>query len=229
MTQPASILIVEDDPALLRGLGDNFRMAGYEVHTAANGEAGLAQALAQPPDVLLLDIMLPLLNGYEVCQRVRSAGLTLPIVMLTAKGQEEEIVRGLELGADDYVTKPFGIRELMARVKRLLHRPTADAPDRVAIGDAVLDRASCTLTRAGEEVPLTAKEYRLLDFFASRPHRAFTRSDIINQVWGRSIVVSGRSVDRCVATLRSKIERDPSSPKHIHTLRNIGYRFELGE
>jgi DNA-binding response OmpR family regulator len=199
----------------LRGLNDNFRAADYDVETAADGEAGLAQVLAQPPDLLLLDIMLPLLNGYDLCQRVRQADLDFPILMLTAKGQEEEIVRGLELGADDYMTKPFGIRELLARAKRLLRRRLSDVPDCIEIGGALFDRTSHTLTRDGDPIPLTTKEYRLLDFFVAHPHRALTRNDIMNQVWGRSIIVSGRSVDRCVATLRSKIEPEPT-PIHPH-------------
>ncbi len=229
MNSMLRILVVEDDPTLLRGLSDNFRTAGFEVETATDGEAGLAQVLAAPPDVLLLDIMLPLLNGYDLCQRVRQAKLQMPILMLTAKGHEEEIVRGLELGADDYMTKPFGIRELLARVKRLLHRQAGDVLDKIEIGGALFDRTSHTLTHGGNEIPLTTKEYRLLDFFVSHPHRALTRSHIMDYVWGRSIIVSARSVDRCVATLRSKIEPQPSRPQFIHTIRDVGYRFELPE
>ena len=227
--QTTRILIVEDDAALLRGLSDNFREAGFDVETAADGESGLARALAQPPDLLLLDIMLPRLNGYDLCQRVRQAKLDLPILMLSAKGQEEEIVRGLELGADDYVTKPFGIRELLARIQGLLRRRSGDTPHRVDIGGAVFDLTSHMLTRDGAEVPLTTKEYRLLEYFVSRPNRALTRKDIMNHVWGQSLIVSGRSVDRCVATLRSKIESQQGPPKFIHTIRDVGYRFELPE
>lgn len=227
MNETSRILIVEDDVTLMRGLSDNFCTAGYEVVTAADGKAGLAQALAQPPDLLLLDIMLPQLNGYDLCQRVRRADLNFPIMMLTAKGQEEEIVRGLELGADDYMTKPFGIRELLARVRALLRRQIGEVPDSMEIGGAVFDRISHTLSRDGVDIPLTTKEYRLLDFFSTHPHRALTRKDIMNQVWGRSIIVSARSVDRCVATLRSKIELQPSRPQFIHTIRDVGYRFEL--
>jgi len=229
MSETSRILIVEDDGTLLRGLSDNFRTAGYEVVTAAEGKTGLALALAQPPDLLLLDIMLPQLNGYDLCQHVRRADLDFPIMMLTAKGQEEDIVRGLELGADDYMTKPFGIRELLARVRALLRRRIGEVPDCMEIGGAVFDRISHTLSRNGIEIPLTTKEYRLLDFFSTRPHRALTRKDIMNQVWGRSIIVSERSVDRCVATLRSKIELQPSRPQFIHTIRDVGYRFELTE
>lgn len=227
MTKQKHILIIEDDATLLRGLSDNFRDDDFLVETATDGLEGIQKALDNPPNILLLDIMLPLLNGYELCQRLRQKKLDFPIVMLTAKGQEEEIVRGLELGADDYVTKPFGIRELKARVQRLLKQGVAEAADQITLGDVILDRVAHTLTRDGEAIRLTSKEYRLLDFFITRAHRALTRSEIMNEVWGRSVIVSGRSVDRCVATLRSKIEPVPSQPQFIHTIRDVGYRFEL--
>jgi DNA-binding response OmpR family regulator len=225
----ASILIIEDDPALLRGLSDNFRSQGYDVRTASDGNAGLAAALGEPPDLLLLDIMLPKLNGYEICRQVREQELSLPIIMLTAKGQEEEIVRGLELGADDYVTKPFSIRELLARVKALLRRRSTSEETHFPIGDATLDLVSHKLTRAGAEIPLTTKEYRMLEYFVRRPNRALARCDIMNEVWGRSVIVTSRSVDRCITTLRSKLEPDPRTPTFIHTIRDVGYRFELPE
>lgn len=223
------VLIVEDDATLLRGLSDNFTSAGFEVQTATDGEAGIAYVLAEPPDLVVLDIMLPRMNGYDLCRRVRQAKLEMPILMLTAKGQEEDIVRGLELGADDYMTKPFSIRELLARVKTLLRRHGNEMAERIVIGDLIFDRTSHNLTRDGHEIPLTSKEYALLEYFASRPHRALTRGDIINHVWGRSIIVNGRSVDRCVATLRSKIEPTPSQPQFIHTIRDVGYRFGMPE
>jgi DNA-binding response OmpR family regulator len=225
----AAILIVEDDPALLRGLADNFSMQGYEVRTATDGNAGLASALAAPPDLVLLDIMLPKLSGYEVCRQLRTQKFAAPIIMLTAKGQEEEIVRGLELGADDYVTKPFSIRELSARVKALLRRRGDEDQSVFQIGDATLDLVSHKLTREGAEVPLATKEYRMLEYFVRRPNRALARRDIIDQVWGRSVIVTSRSVDRCIATLRGKIEPDPRTPTFIHTIRDVGYRFELPE
>ncbi|TWU24535.1 response regulator transcription factor [Bythopirellula polymerisocia] len=223
------ILIVEDDATLLRGLSDNFAVAGFDVQTATDGQAGIAHVLADPPDLLVLDIMMPRMNGYDLCRRVRQAMLDMPILMLTAKGQEEDIVRGLELGADDYMTKPFGMRELLARVKTLLRRQGNEMAERMVIGDLLFDRTSHTLTRDGQEIPLTSKEYALLEYFCSRPNRALTRGDIISHVWGRSIIVSGRSVDRCVATLRSKIEPTPSQPQFIHTIRDVGYRFGLPE
>jgi len=228
MTSQA-ILIVEDDPALVRGLADNFSMQGYEVRTATDGNAGLASALTEPPDLVLLDIMLPKLSGYEICRQLRTQKFAAPIIMLTAKGQEEEIVRGLELGADDYVTKPFSIRELSARVKALLRRRGEEGQSVYSIGDAVLDLVSHKLTRDGAEVPLATKEYRMLEYFVRRPNRALARSDIIDHVWGRSVIVTSRSVDRCIATLRGKIEPDPRTPKFIHTIRDVGYRFELPE
>lgn len=225
----AAILIVEDDPALVRGLADNFSMQGYDVRTATDGNAGLASALAEPPDLVLLDIMLPKLNGYEICRQLRARKFAAPIIMLTAKGQEEEIVRGLELGADDYVTKPFSIRELLARVKALLRRRGDEDQSVYRIGDATFDLVSHKLMRDGAEVPLATKEYRMLEYFVRRPNRALARSDIIDQVWGRSVIVTSRSVDRCIATLRGKIELDPRTPTFIHTIRDVGYRFELPE
>ncbi|MCA9259480.1 MAG: response regulator transcription factor [Planctomycetales bacterium] len=222
-----NVLVVEDDAALLRGLCDNLVDEGYEVRTAADGESGLAAAFSQEPDLLLLDVMLPKVNGYEICRQVRREYPNLPIIMLTAKGQEEEIVLGLELGADDYVTKPFSIRELLARVKALLRRHIHADQTSFRIGAAVLDLDSHKLTRDGVEVALTTKEYRMLEYFVRRPNRALPRNDIINHVWGRAVIVTSRSVDRCIATLRSKIEDDPRNPTFIHTIRDVGYRFEL--
>jgi DNA-binding response OmpR family regulator len=224
-----TVLIVEDDATLLRGLKDNFESHGFAVRTACDGQAGLETALDGPCDLVVLDVMLPKLNGYEVCRRIRLQGLEVPIIMLTAKGQEEDIVRGLELGADDYVTKPFGIRELLARAHAFLRRRQGEECASVRFGDCTLDRAAHKLFRNGVELSLTAKEYRLLTHFLQRPGRALTRNDILDGVWGRSVIVTGRSVDRCVTTLRAKIEPDPRRPLHIQTIRDIGYRFEMGE
>ena len=221
------ILIVEDDPVLLRGLTDNFCDEGYQVSTATDGQAAIEMLLTQPPDLVLLDVMIPKVNGYDVCRRIRSENMTLPILMLTAKGQEQEIVRGLELGADDYVTKPFGIHELLARVSRLLRRQFTGDQTVIKFGNCVFDRVAHTLRIDDVLVPLATKEYRLLELFISHPHRALTRTEIMNQVWGRSVIVSSRSVDRCIATLRSKIEPTPAEPRFIHTIRDVGYRFEV--
>jgi DNA-binding response OmpR family regulator len=224
-----NVLIVEDDAALLRGLKDNFAARGYHVRTAGDGRAGLDAALGDPPDLILLDIMLPQVNGYEVCRLLREQGLEMPILMLTAKGQEEDIVRGLELGADDYVTKPFSIRQLLARAAAFLRRRSQATDEAYKFGQCLLDLTSHMLLRGGEEVPLTTKEFRMLEFFAKRAGRALTRNEIMNNVWGRSVIVTSRSVDRCVTTLRSKIEPDPRRPTHVQTIRDIGYRFELGD
>jgi DNA-binding response OmpR family regulator len=222
----SSVLIVEDDPSLLRGLKDNFEAQNYRVQLARNGREALAIAFASPPDLLILDIMLPKLNGYEICRALRAKGHDMPIIMLTAKGQEEDIVRGLELGADDYVTKPFSIRELMARAKAFLRRREAVASTVLHFGECKLDLAAHKLFRNGEEVSLTAKEFRLLEFLTKRPGRALTRDQILDGVWGNDIMVNDRSVDRCVTTLRAKIESDARHPCHIQTIRDIGYRFE---
>jgi two-component system, OmpR family, alkaline phosphatase synthesis response regulator PhoP len=223
---PSSVLIIEDDPALQRGLKDNFEARGYRVQLARDGRAGLTAALANPPDLLVLDIMLPKLNGYELCRAVRAKGLEMPIIMLTAKGQEEDIVRGLELGADDYVTKPFSIRELLARAQAFLRRRSATASTVFQFGDCRLDTTAHKLFRNGRETVLTTKEFRLLEFLARSPGRALTRDQILDAVWGNEIIVNDRSVDRCVTTLRAKIEPDPHDPTFIQTIRDIGYRFE---
>ena len=221
-----SVLIIEDDPALMRGLMDNFEAQDYHVRLARDGREGLSSALANPPDLLLLDIMLPKMNGYEICRAVRARQLEMPIIMLTAKGQEEDIVRGLELGADDYVTKPFSIRELLARAKAFLRRRRA-APSAVfQFGDCQMDLTARKVLKNSQEVPLTAKEFRLLEFFVRQLGRALTRDQILDAVWGNEIIVNDRSVDRCVTTLRAKIEPDPHRPTYIQTIRDIGYRFE---
>lgn len=221
------VLIIEDDPAMLRGLKDNFQARGYLVETAQDGQAGLDAALNSAPDLIVLDIMLPKLNGYEVCREIRRHELNMPILMLTAKGEEEDIVRGLDLGADDYVTKPFSVRELLARAKAFLRRRRETTPADVhRFGDCLLELASHKLFRDGTEVPLTTKEFRLLEYFVRRQGRALTRNDILNAVWGHSVIVTARSVDRCVTTLRAKIEPCPQRPTYIHTIRDIGYRFE---
>ena len=224
-----TVLIIEDDPTLLRGLKDNFQSKAYRVQTACDGEAGLAAALNGGPDLILLDIMLPKMNGYEICRVVRERGLDVPIIMLTAKGQEEDIIRGLNVGADDYVTKPFNIRELLARAKAFLRRRRGTVSEVYRFGDCELDLVSHKLLRNGSEVTLTPKEFRLLEYFVTRIGRALTRDDVLASVWGNSVVVTARSVDRCVRTLRSKIEPDPSRPTLIQTIPDIGYRFEVPE
>ena len=224
-----AVLIIEDDAALLRGLVDNFHERGYRVLSAPDGEKGLDAALNASPDLIVLDIMLPKINGYEICREIRRRNLDMPIIMLTAKGQEEDIVRGLELGADDYVTKPFSIRELLARAAAFLRRRCFTPSEDYRFGQCRIDFVARKFFRGETETPLTAKEFRLLEHFASRPGRAMTRNEILNAVWGRSVIVTLRSVDRCVTTLRGKVEDDARKPRHIITIRDIGYRFEPGD
>lgn len=221
-----TILIVEDDPTMLRGLKDNFEYAGYQVLTAADGEVGLETALNAKPALILLDIMLPKINGYEICRLLRKENLDMPIIMLTAKGEESDIVLGLNLGADDYVTKPFSIRELLARVEAFLRRRQQQAQDTYSFGPYRLDLNAHTLHHGDTEVKLSPKEFALLVFFVERPGRALTRNDILNGVWGYDSLVGHRSIDRFVTTLRNKIEPDAQKPKYIHTVREIGYKFD---
>ena len=225
----ARILIVEDEPAMLRGLKDAFAARGFEVSAAQDGQTGLSSAIEHPPDLILLDIMLPRVNGYEICRAVREHGLDMPILMLTAKGQEQDVILGLNLGADDYVIKPFRIGELAARVNAFLRRSKARRSETVRFGEFELDLSAHKLFRGGREVELMPKEFRLLAYFADRAGRALTRDDILNAVWGRSVIVTPRSIDRCVATLRAKIEADAQRPIYIQTIRDVGYRFEPGD
>ncbi|MHC4926664.1 MAG: response regulator transcription factor [Planctomycetota bacterium] len=226
-----TILIVEDDAAMLRGLKDNFAYAGYAVLTADDGEAGLETALEAVPDLIILDIMLPKVNGYEICRLLRAEKLEMPIIMLTAKGEESDIVLGLNLGADDYVTKPFSIKELLARANAFLRRKKQDEHENAVyiFGDFTLNNEACELTHQGKPVKLSPKEFKMLSHFLSHPGRALTRDTLLNAVWGYSNFVTPRSVDRCVTTLRNKIEPDPQTPSFIHTIREVGYKFELQE
>jgi DNA-binding response OmpR family regulator len=224
-----TVLIIEDDPTMLRGLKDNFEFKGYKVLTASDGEKGLNAALGAKPDLILLDIMLPKINGYEVCRLIREQKLDMPIIMLTAKGEESDIVLGLNLGADDYVTKPFSIKELLARAAAFLRRSKKEVQDAYEFGDYLLDISARRLTRKGKEIELSPKEFNLLEFFVKKPGRALTRDEILNAVWGYDCIVTPRSIDRFVTTLRDKIEKDPSRPLFIHTIREIGYRFEPPE
>jgi len=224
-----TILIIEDDSTMLKALKDNFEFKGYKALTAANGELGLKAALNAKPDLIILDIMLPKINGYEICRLVREAKLDMPIIMLTAKGEESDIVLGLNLGADDYVTKPFSIRELLARAAAFLRREKKEETAVYDFGDCQLDLTARRLTRDGKEIELSPKEFSLLEFFVKKPGRALTRDDILNAVWGYDCAVTSRSIDRFVTTLRNKIEPNCHRPVYIHTVRQIGYRFEPPE
>jgi len=224
-----TILIVEDDPAMLRGLKDNFEFKGYHVLTAADGEEGLNTALNKKPDLIILDIMLPKINGYEICRLIRKENLDMPIIMLTAKGEESDIILGLNLGADDYVTKPFSVKELLARVAAFLRRRKQAKQDVYEFADFKLDIPARKLMRKGKEIKLSPKEFSLLELFVRMPGRALTRDEILNKVWGYDSFTGQRGIDRFVTTLRDKIEANPHSPAFIHTIREIGYKFEPPE
>lgn len=222
----ATVLIIEDDPALLRGLRDNFEFEGCRVHTAADGDTGLKQALALQPDLIVLDLMLPEINGYEICRFLREEKLDVPILILTARGQESDVVLGLKLGADDYVTKPFSVKELIARAEALLRRTHRRDETIHKFGDCCLDLTARTLTRAGREVALSPKEFELLAYFVKNPGRALHRDTIMASVWGYDAAVTPRSIDRFVTVLRQKIEPVPTAPRFIKTVREFGYKFE---
>jgi len=221
------VLLIEDEPALVRGLSDALRANGFTVTVAADGECGLDAALANAADLILLDIMLPKINGYEICRAVRVQGIDVPILMLTAKGQEQDVILGLNVGADDYITKPFRIGELIARMRAFLRR-RAGPTSMVRFGDCEVDFVAHAVRRGGTILDLTAKELALMIYLATRPDRALSRDVILNAVWGNAVFVTPRSVDRCIATLRAKVEPDPHRPMYIHTIRDIGYRFEPG-
>ncbi len=219
------VLLVEDEPALARGVSDTLRANGFEVILATDGERGLDAASSGAADLILLDVMLPKINGYEICRALRAQGIDVPILMLTAKGQEQDVILGLNLGADDYITKPFRMGELIARARAFLRR-RGPAPTRFSFGDCEVDLSARKVKRAGADLDLTAKEFALLAYFGARPGCALSRDVILNAVWGNSVFVTPRSIDRCVTTLRAKVEPDPHRPIYIQTIREIGYRFE---
>ena len=221
------ILVIEDDPAILRGLADNLRVESYEVLTAEDGESGYKVLTEKKPDLLILDLMLPRMSGYEVCRKARAAGITTPIVMLTARGEEGDRVLGLDLGADDYVSKPFSIRELLARVRAILRRaqPAAALPDELRFGDIEVDFRSYEARKGGSPLEMTPKEFQVLRLLASRSGEVVTRDELLNEVWGYENYPTTRTVDNHVATLRAKIELDPANPEHLRTVHGVGYKF----
>jgi DNA-binding response OmpR family regulator len=222
-----TILIIEDEATMLRGLKDNFEFKGYRVLTASDGEEGLNTSLNKKPDLIILDIMLPKINGYEICRLLRKENLDMPIIMLTAKGEESDIVLGLNLGADDYVTKPFSIKELLARAAAFLRRSRQNEQDIYEFGQYRLDIPARKFTHKENEINLSPKEFRLLEVFLKRQGRALTRDEILNLVWGYDTFINPRGIDRFITTLRNKIEPDPHNPRFIHTIREIGYKFEI--
>ena len=221
------ILVVEDEESILIGLADNLGLEGYDVTTAKDGMAGLALGKDGSFDLIILDIMLPGLNGFEVCKRLRAEGIATPVLMLTAKSLEADKVLGLELGADDYVTKPFSPRELLARIKAHLRRSGMQSPDAPVhrFGGITVDFRSYEAARGGMPVHLTALEFSLLRLFLDNEGIVLTRGEILDRIWGKTVYVNSKTVDTHVAHLRQKIEQDPSSPKFIVGVRGVGYKF----
>lgn len=221
-----TVLIVEDDAALRLAMQKALRAAGYKVIVAKAGDEGLALALAETPDCVLLDVMMPGKNGYEVLAELRERDVDLPIVMITAKGEEADKVRGLNLGADEYVVKPVGVAELQARVGAALRRRRKKRGEGiVTIGLLTVDFTSHTATRDGAAVELTALESKLLSFFLRNENVLLARQRILDAVWGADYFGTDRTVDNFINRLRTKIERDPKEPLHLVTVRGAGYRF----
>jgi DNA-binding response OmpR family regulator len=225
----AKLLIVEDERSILRGLEDQFRREGYDVHTATDGNSGYAAIRSEKPDLIILDLMLPGLSGYEICRKLRAGGDQTPVLMLTARGEEADRVVGLDMGADDYVTKPFSLRELLARVRALLRRAHAASamPSRLQIADLEIDFAAYSAVRAGNPVELTRREFHLLRALVSRPNQVLTRDQLLDAVVGEDVHVTNRVIDNHIVALRAKIEPDPSAPLHLVTVRGVGYKWVI--
>jgi DNA-binding response OmpR family regulator len=221
------VLIVEDDDAMAIALNDGFRFEGYEVVAARDGESGLSLARSAGPDLMVLDVMLPKLSGLDVCKQLRAEGSTIPIIMLTARGQEIDKVLGLKLGADDYVTKPFGFMELVARAEAVLRRSgNAGRPmSSYRFGDVTVDFKKGELRRKNVLLEVTARELRLLEFFIAHRGEVVARERLLDQVWDYDATPLTRTVDMHVAKLRKKIEEDPSDPKFLVTVHRMGYKF----
>jgi two-component system alkaline phosphatase synthesis response regulator PhoP len=222
----AKILIVDDEPEIVRGLEDNLRFEGYQTASATNGQDALTLAERGAPDLILLDIMMPRMSGWDVCRTLREKGIQAPVIMLTARGEEMDRVRGLELGADDYVTKPFSLRELLARVRAVLRRPgPRDRFEELRFGDVRIRPRVRQVFKAGEEVRLTRKEFDLLVFLVAHRGEVITRERLLDEVWGYERFPTTRTVDTHILRLRKKFEVDADRPVWILTLHGHGYKF----
>ncbi len=220
------ILVVEDEPPLALGLEDDLKLEGYEVEVVGDGETASRRAREQPFDLIILDVMLPRKDGFEVCRELRRAGLRTPVILLTAKTQESDKVLGLELGADDYVTKPFSPRELRARVKAVLRRAAGEMPEIYRFGDLEVDFTRCELRRAGKAVEMTPIEFKLLAAFIRHRGHTLSRDKLLDEVWGRETFITDRVVDTHITNLRKKVEPKPSEPRFLVSVRGMGYRFD---
>jgi DNA-binding response OmpR family regulator len=221
------ILIIEDDKAILRGLVDSFKAEHFDVQTCVDGEEGLAAAKKAKCDLVVLDVMLPGINGFDICRQLRADGVRTPILMLTGKGEEIDKVMGLELGADDYVTKPFSVKELLARVKALLRRQADIHTEMMeaSFGDIYVDFKKQEAVKGKKAVDLSAKEFQLLKYFVEREGEVISRNQLLDDVWGYEAMPTTRTVDNYILSLRKKIEANPSKPKHLLTIHTAGYKF----
>jgi two-component system alkaline phosphatase synthesis response regulator PhoP len=222
----ARVLVVDDEPEIVRGLSDNLTFEGYQVLAAGDGVSALALAAREAPDLILLDIMMPPPNGWEVCRELRRRGIDVPIIMLSARGEEVDRVLGLELGADDYITKPFSLRELLVRVRAVLRRPgPRRKAEEFAFGDVRVKLRDRQAFRAGREVPLTRKEFDLLVYLLAHRGEVVSRERLLDEVWGYERFPTTRTVDTHVLRLRRKLEADPDRPRWILTVHGHGYKF----
>ena len=221
------ILVVEDEPGIAFALDADLRSEGYAVTMATTGDEALRLAGGETYELILLDVMLPGKDGFEVCRELRRSGVRTPIILLTAKSHEAEKVMGLEMGADDYVTKPFSPRELRARIKAVLRRSTDEPGEVVRFGDIDVSVARCEVRRAGQVVDLSALEFKLLTAFVRSRGRVLTREQLLDEAWGRGVVLNDRVVDNHIVGLRRKLEADPAKPRHFLNIRGLGYRFDV--
>jgi DNA-binding response OmpR family regulator len=223
------ILIIEDDIAILRGLKDNLEYESYEVLTATDGEQGFCLIQEKKPDLIILDLMLPKMSGYELCRKVRKQGNTTPILMLTARGGEADRVLGLDLGADDYVTKPFSVPELLARIRAIIRRvhkaKTGDLPSDLRFGDVVIDFKCFEARKDDKLLDMSRKEFGVLRLLAARAGEVVTRDELLDEVWGYDQYPTTRTVDNHISLLRTKLEDDPSHPRHLITVHGVGYKL----
>ena len=221
------VLVVEDDPGILRTVADNLRFEKYEIVTAMDGETAYQLQQSHHPDLIVLDLMLPRMSGLELCRKLRTEGLQVPILMLTARSEEADRVLGLDLGADDYVTKPFSVPELMARIRALLRRTASVSglPAMLKFAEVEIDFKKYVARRRGKPIEMTRKEFDLLRFLASREDTVVTRDELLNKVWGFDSYPVTRTVDNHVASLRAKLEADPARPAYIQTVHGVGYKF----